>query len=270
MIIDFHTHIFPERIASRTIDFLAEKGNVTPNSDGTDSGLCRALTDAGVELGITLPVVTAPKQFDSINSFAAEINKKYGTGSAPRLISFAGIHPACENIREKMRFIKESGFLGVKLHPDYQGTYFDDDGYVEIIKAARDNDLIVVTHAGVDIGFPGEPVRCTPERIRRVIKRVPYKKLVLAHMGANDMFDDVYNLVAGEDVYLDTAYVLRFIGKEMFTKILEKHGEDRILFASDSPWSDIKNDVDILKSYALDERAEEKIFSKNAKGLLGI
>ena len=45
---------------------------------------------------------------------------------------------------------------------------------------------------------------------------------------------------------------------------------DRILFASDSPWSSIKNDVDIIKSFSLDSSTENKIFFENAAKLLGI
>ena len=72
------------------------------------------------------------------------------------------------------------------------------------------------------------------------------------------------------DVYFDTAYILRFISEDMFKKILKKHGEDKILFATDTPWSDIKTDVNILKSFKLDKKVENKIFYENAKKLLGI
>ena len=84
------------------------------------------------------------------------------------------------------------------------------------------------------------------------------------------MPEDVIELLCGEDVYLDTAYVLRYLGEEKFKKILRLHGEDKILFASDSPWSGVKNDIDIIKSYSLGKRTEDKLFFENAKGLLGI
>ena len=53
-------------------------------------------------------------------------------------------------------------------------------------------------------------------------------------------------------------------------KILKKHGEDKILFGSDSPWSDIAADVNILRSFGLSKETEEKILCTNAKKLLGI
>ena len=130
MIIDFHTHVFPDKIAKRTIDLLSEKGSMTPYSDGTVDGLIAEMEKAGVDVSVTLPVMTSPTQFDSINRYAAEINEIF-CDKERRLISFAGIHPLCEDIDEKMCFIKKSGFLGVKIHPDYQGTYIDDEGYVK-------------------------------------------------------------------------------------------------------------------------------------------
>jgi predicted TIM-barrel fold metal-dependent hydrolase len=56
----------------------------------------------------------------------------------------------------------------------------------------------------------------------------------------------------------------------MFEKILSRHGENKILFATDSPWQSTKNMVDILKSYNLGNRIEGKILYENGKQLLNI
>ena len=269
MIIDFHTHVFPDKIAARTIELLSKKGNVAPHSDGTVEGLIRCLSDAGANVAVTLPVVTSPEQFDSINRFALMINETFADKDR-RLISFGGIHPDCEDIEGKMRFIKDSGLLGVKLHPDYQSTFIDDERYVRILECARDNDLIVITHTGYESAFPGEPMKCLPDRVLRLIKRVPYSKLVLAHLGANRMVEQSYEMLAGEDVYLDTAFMLPHIEREMFSKLVERHGADRILFATDSPWTNIRDGVEKLRSFRLGDDVEEKIFYKNAKALLKI
>ena len=266
MIIDFHTHVFPDRIAERTVSYLAEKSGNPPYYNGSVDGLLSKMRDSGVDLSVVLPVVTAPKQFESINGFAAEINAKY----SPSLISFGGIHPECEDLEGKMTAIKEMGLFGVKIHPDYQETYIDDERYVRILECAKENDLIVVAHAGVDNGYEGLPVRCTPERAKNLIRKVVHSKLVLAHLGANGMAEDVISVLCGEDVYFDTAYVLSRTDRDTFTRILAKHGEDRILFASDSPWSDMKRDIDLIRSFGLKKKTEEKILSLNAKRLLGI
>ena len=185
MIIDFHTHIFPDKIAKSTLDLLSDKAGILPFSDGTVTGLTKKMNEAGADVCVTLPVLTNPAQFDGVNRYASEINRAF-EGKEKRLISFGGIHPLCEDIDGKMKQLKEMGFLGIKLHPDYQGTYINHEGYVRILQCAKEYDLIVVTHSGVDIGFRGQPVKCTPELALELIRKVPYSKFVLAHFGANE------------------------------------------------------------------------------------
>lgn len=269
MIIDFHTHIFPDKIAEKTIDYLMEKGGIPSFSDGKASSLIDKMNDAGVDISVVLPAMTSPKQFESINRFAMEINEQYKC-CEKKLISFGGIHPDCDDIENKLKFIKESGFIGIKIHPDYQGTYINDEKYIRILEIARDLDLVVVTHAGYDCGFKGEPIKCTPSLSYEVIKRVNHKKLVLAHLGGNEMLCESIERLCGLDVYLDTSYVLNYIDKETFLKFIDKHGADKILFASDTPWSDIKSNVEKIKSFKLDKEIENKILYENAKKLLGI
>lgn len=269
MKIDFHTHIFPDKIANRTIELLAEKGGITPFSDGTLKGLLCAMEKADVNISVNLPVVTNPSQFDSVNKFASEINIRF-KNEKQRIISFAGIHPQCDEIDKKMAFIAKSGFLGIKIHPDYQQTYINDLGYEKILRCAKEYDLIVITHSGVDVGFKDQPIRCTPDRVLDLLSRVKHDKLVLAHMGANYMFDEVYNKLCEEDVYFDTAYILQIISEEKFKKILNRHGEDKILFASDSPWGDMENSLHTLRSFKLSKETENKIIFENAAKLLGI
>lgn len=269
MIIDFHTHVFPDKIAEKTIAILSAKSGFTACYNGTVAGLVGEMEKGDADLAVTLPVLTAPAQFDSVLRFASAINEGF-KDKEKRLISFAGIHPACDDIEGKMKQIKNSGFLGVKIHPDYQDTFIDDDGYVRILRAARELDLIVVTHSGVDAGYRDMPVRCTPERVKRVIGKVGHEKFVLAHYGANEMPNEVFDELCGENVYFDTAFALGHVSEADFRRILAKHGEDKILFATDAPWCSIKESVDVLRSYDLGKSTEEKILSGNAKRLLGL
>ncbi len=267
MIIDFHTHIFPDKIAIATIDALSKNASIPAHSDGTYSGLISKMERAGVDISVNLPVVTRPAQLDSITKFALEINSRATDGA--RIISFAGMHPDAQDYEERLEDIKARGFIGIKLHPDYQGTFFDDEKYIRILKKAKELDLITVTHAGFDGAFVGQEIKCTPVRTLRVLDALGgYDKLVLAHMGANELFDDAYARLAGENVYFDTSYVLSSIGQKMFYNILERHGADKILFATDNPWQDARAQLDILKSYGLGTEAENKILCENAKKLL--
>jgi predicted TIM-barrel fold metal-dependent hydrolase len=97
-----------------------------------------------------------------------------------------------------------------------------------------------------------------------------YDKLVLAHMGGNCLFSKVEKILAGENIYFDTGCVLGHIPQRNFEGILEKHGEKKILFATDSPWRDQSKDKDIVKKYVPEEGARRRIFLDNARELLGI
>ena len=270
MIIDFHTHIFPDKIAQSTIGALSGNSGNKAHTDGTMQGMIDALNRANADIAVTLPVLTKPSQFDSVTRFAISVNEIYKDSKAPKLISFGGMHPDCENIDEKMAYLKSQGIKGIKIHPDYQSTYFDDQKYIDIINCAKKYDLIVITHAGVDDGYVGHPVRCTIDRALKVIEQVNYDKLVLAHFGGHKLWEEVLEKIAGKNVYFDTAFTLHEINKDTFLKIVDKHGADKILFATDCPWRDIKEDYEILCSYNLDEQTMAKITHENALKLLGI
>ena len=267
MVIDFHTHIFPDRIAARTIDLLSKKINGPAFSDGTLSGLEKELKKAEVNIGIALPVLTRPESFDSVLRFTREVNEGYFRAEHD-VYSFAAIHPDCEDVEEKMFRIKQNGFKGIKIHPEYQQTFIDDPKYIRILNAAIDQELIVVTHSGFDDAYPNTR-HCTPRRVVNALEKIKGNiKLVLAHYGAYDMYEEVYEYIAGRDVYLDTAYVLPNIDKDTILKILQKHGEDKILFASDSPWRSIESMKQCLLALGLGKECEEKILFKNALNLL--
>lgn len=260
--IDFHTHIFPDHIAEKSIPHLAEVCKTTPYTDGKKDGLLRSTEEAGLMCSIVLPVVTAPKQFDSIHRFAMQFLE----GS---LISFGGIHPEHEDYKEKLRWIKGQGFKGIKLHPDYQGTYFNDIRYKRIISYASELELIVLTHAGLDPLCPDD-IHCTPQMAAEMIREVKPTKLVLAHMGGNEMTDEVERYLIGQDVYLDTSYVLDKMDEQQFIRIVRNHGADKILFASDSPWAGQKDFVEYFKKIPLTKEEQRIIGCENAKKLLGL
>ena len=263
-IIDFHTHAFPDTIAGKTIEFLSKKGGIPAHTDGTAQGLHKSLTEAGVALGVVLPVVTKPEQFDSVTRFAMRINEE-----EKGLLSFGGIHPDTQDYKKELRLLADAGFRGIKLHPDYQGMYFDDLRYMRIIEYATELGLIIVTHAGVDIGFP-DMVRCTPKRALRVLREVKPEKLVLAHMGGWGLWKEVLEILAGEPVYLDTAYSMGHIPEELFTELCRVHGTDKILFATDCPWGNPKKDVERFLSMGLKAEEQDRILYRNAEVLLGI
>lgn len=264
MIIDFHTHIFPDKIAEKTINYLADKANIKAYGDGTLNSLLDVMNKGGIDYSVTLPIATKPEQVESINRFAVSLN------DVKEIIPFGTVHPEYENWRCALENLKASGIKGIKLHPEYQDFFIDDEKCFEICKYASELDLTVVFHSGVDLGFLGRELRCTPKRAYKLIKRLNYEKLVFAHMGASDMYDDTYEILAGENIFFDTGFCLGRIPDEKFLKLVEKHGADKILFATDFPWHSPKKDSMYLKLMSIDNEKRDMIFYKNAVKLLNI
>ena len=270
MIIDFHAHAFPDKIAQKTISALSVAAGVKAYLDGTIESLEKSSEKANIDVAISLPVVTKPSQFDSVNAFALNQNARFYSGES-RILSFAGIHPDCEDIEGKIKWIKDSGFKGIKIHPEYQNSFIDEEKTLRLLSLAKKDDLITVVHAGVDGAYRDTEVKCTPKRVKNALKKINgYEKLVLAHFGGNELWEEVESVLAYEEVYFDTGFMLKHIREQDFKKILKKHGADRVLFATDSPWSGQSEDVDIIRSFNLSEEDEQKIFYRNAVKLLDL
>ncbi|MBR1741781.1 MAG: amidohydrolase family protein, partial [Lachnospiraceae bacterium] len=202
MVIDFHVHTFPDKIAERALASLSEKSGTKYYLNGTVAALRTSMETAGIEASVLLPVATNEKQYRTINETAYRINEHTEeTG----ILSFGGIHPKNENYREILRDLKNHGVKGIKLHPVYQEQDFDGIETMRIVECACENDLIIVIHAGYDVGFPGKR-HAAPVHILPVIERLQPKKLVLAHMGGWDCWDEVEEALAGQDVYFDTSF----------------------------------------------------------------
>lgn len=268
LIIDMHTHIWPDAIAERTVEHLEKVGGITAFTDGTLTGLQQSMKEAGVTTSVILPVVTKPEQFQTVNQFAKKLNEIEG------VLSFGGIHPRCEKIADKLEYIRELGLKGIKLHPDYQGAYLEEDAYITIMKEALSRNLIVLYHAGMDIAYPDD-IHATPKNSRNVINQLKETfgtektwKLVLAHTGGYAMWDEVEKYLVGEPVYFDISFSMGKISDNQLCRIIRMHGEDRILFGTDSPWSCQKEMVEYVRRLPLEEQVKEKILYENARKLL--
>ena len=300
-IIDFHTHTFPDRIAEAALDSLQKASESKAHTDGTVRALESSMQEAGIDVSIVLPVVTNPVKASSMNNYAARQNDLYfekGLSFAepdknhePFVFSIGGIHPDTPSLREVLTEVKNLGLKGIKLHPDYYGTMFNDIRIKRIIDIASELDLFVITHAGMDIGlYP--PICCTIDSIIDVIEDVRPSRLILAHMGGWMNWEEVTERLApylsgnaapeGVNIYLDTAFSIGKIdwldntmhkpyhqmSDDMFRRMVSTFGSDKILFATDCPWAEQKDYVDRMKNMGLSEKELEDIFCNTADILL--
>ncbi len=272
MIIDIHAHTYPEEIAEKTVKKLGEIAGINPHTDGTNKGLSEKAKEAGIDYTVILPVATDPRQVAKINETAYKTNLSSGRKG---LLSFGAIHPDSPDHKRVLRGIASLGIKGIKLHPDYQGTFFNDDKYKRIVDAATELGLYVMIHAGVDIGMP-DPVHATPDMIKEVLRDTGSDKLILAHMGGWKLWDEVMEKLSGENVRLDTSFsttaaeVDGMLTEDRFVEMVHAFGADRILFGTDSPWASQRKSLKWIEHTSLKKEEKELILGKNAEKLLGL
>ena len=282
MIIDFHTHTFPAKISAKVVDHLSGKALIHPYTDGSMKGLVRSMGEAGIDYSVNLPVMTDIRQVEKINSsFINEKEDLFAMG----IIPFGGLHPDFDHYQAEIERLKNAGIRGIKLHPAYQGVDLDDIRIMRILDAASSEGMITIIHAGMDIGIYDHNYSSVSQ-ILKVLREVNPERFVLAHFGNWGCWDQVEKYLTGAPVWFDTAFSLgpiearsereknphwsQNLSDEDFVRIARKHGFDKILFATDSPWADQKDYADRIRGLDLSDEEKEAVLGGNAGKLLGI
>lgn len=262
MIIDIHTHCFKNDLAQRALGSLSSTSGLTPVSDGTIDNLKKNMKASGVDKSVLQPIATKPGQTISINRWAAGVRDD-------DLMSFGTIHPEFDGWKEEIKWLSDNGFKGVKFHPEYQDFFVDNEEVYRIYDAIFNAGMIILFHAGNDLSY-SEPFRCTPGRLKNILDTFPGAEIIAAHMGSYRLWDDVEELLVGRDIYFDTAFSLKELGKERVLKILRAHGAKKVLLGSDSPWESASSDIEFIKSMDLNKDEIDDILGGNAMRLLGL
>jgi uncharacterized protein len=261
MIIDFHTHAFPDSLAAKAIAALTAEIDMTTKHDGRLSSLLASMDTAGIDKAVVCSIATKPSQFAPILQWSKEI-------ASDRIFPLPSIHPADSHLEEKITMVAEAGLPGIKLHPYYQQFVLDEERMFPIYETANSLWLFIVCHTGFDIAFPHDRI-CDPVRIKRVIELFPKLKFIATHLGAWYDWDEVLAHLVGKNVYMENSFALEYLDKEKALKIFNSHPKDYLLFGTDSPWTDQSDTVSLIKGLGLEKELEEKIFHKNAERLLG-
>ena len=260
-IVDMHTHAFPEKIAVRAIEKLAETtGNYRPHLDGRISSLLSSMDEAGVDVAVLSSIATKESQAASILEWSKQIR-------SARIEPLPSFHPFSKTFESEITAIAGAGFRGVKLHPFYQDFNPDDEALSPVWDALRSAGLFVLFHSGNDISFPGM-TNAAPGRIAKVHARFPGLEIIAAHLGGWHDWDDVMRYLAGKDIGLDTSFSHE-VDPSLAQRILDAHSPDLVYFGSDSPWTSQKESVGFIRSLGISSERKEKILGLNAGRLFG-
>jgi predicted TIM-barrel fold metal-dependent hydrolase len=267
LIVDAHTHIYPDSVAKKALHTVISniKGQLKAFTDGTLNGLVSSMDSAQIDFSIVLPVATSPGQGSGIFKWIKDT-----ASHSPRLFFFGSVHPLDSGCRDLIREMSEYGLQGLKFHPGYQGFPVDSKAAYAIYEEAAKHEMVLYFHSGYDPSLPGCDYTSV-ERFAAFLKNFSGSKVVLAHGGGYGEWDKVVDLLGGYQCYFDIAFVLESMKRNKAAIELYRQKEDYFIFGSDSPWRDQKTYVDLIRdSHTLTEEQKEKLFSRNIRKLIRI
>jgi predicted TIM-barrel fold metal-dependent hydrolase len=261
--IDFHTHVFPDRIARDALERLSgHSGPYKPKTDGTASGLLRSMDRASVAISVVANIATKPTQMWPIYEFCLEIKSE-------RLCPFVSFHPenSIQQVRQLLKKARDAGIIGVKLHPMYQGFWIDEEMMLPYYRLVAEEGLMLMFHSGYDIAFPGNE-QAHVLRLKKLAKLLPELTIISTHMGGWRQWEYLRSLAEEKNLYTETSMTITETGPEEFLRLLKKFPSERILFGTDSPWTDQQEMIEAILRLPLDENTKRAILKENAIRLL--
>ena len=261
-IIDAHAHIYPEKIAEKATVAIGDFYDIKMEmSAGTAERLIEEGKEAGITRYVVHSVATTAHQVRSINEFIKKEMQKH-----PEFIGFMTLHQDLteEEVNHEVEWAIENGFKGIKLHPDFQKFYVDDNNAEKFYKAAGDR-LPILFHAG-DNRFEYSK----PQRIVNMAKKYPNVNFIAAHFGGYRCWDDAKLYKGLKNVYFDTCSSLPFISAKKAKEIIDMLGVERFFFATDFPMWDAKGEMERFNAIEFTEKERKMILCENIKKLLKI
>ena len=261
MIIDAHTHIWPDKIAS-----LALGGNRVPGlearGDGTVSGLTRDMGESGVDLSCCLAIANEARHVDSVNRFVAGLADESH-------FPFGTVHVGL-SVEENLASLERHGIKAVKIHPLFQRYGLDDPRLWEVFEAFG-SDYAVITHVG-EGGDEFTNGLSSPRMIRDITRQFPGLRLMACHFGGYKLLDDAEEMLSGADVVLETSWPpsLSTLRPERVRALIRKHGAERIVFGSDWPMTSPAEEIRSIEALGLTDDELKLVLGGTLAGVLGL
>ena len=278
MLIDSHTHIFPQeyrkshesilkldktyadlfRKDSPPADAESLVGSMERNSISKSIILGMGWTDYGLAL--------------DINDYLIESSKNH----PDKLIPFCSINPAWgEDALYELERCFNKGARGIgELHPDTQN--FDITSVAEmegIMKFCEDKQLPVLIHCSEPIGhsYPGKG-QTHPSKLIHFINNFQSNIIICAHFGGGLPFYSMMPEIRSSltNVYFDSAAAPYLYEPGVYNNVEQLLGSKHLLFGSDYPVVSHKRSLEHLMKSEMDSDSFMDITHNNITSILSL
>jgi len=242
MIIDFHTHIVPpgvkqnrERYALRDGSFAAVYADPKAKLATADD-LIAAMDKHGIDMSVVLNYGWETLALcREVNDYILTTVAKY----PKRLIGFCNAPLTGSRGLKEIERCLAAGARGVgEIRPDLLPAKNRIKLLHPVSEMLKKYNGILLTHASEPVGhvYPGKGT-ATPDVLMQIITAFPELKIVCAHWGGGLPFYALMPEVkaALKNVYFDTAASSFLYRPEVYRRVIDLVGAEKILFGSDYP-----------------------------------
>ena len=273
-LVDCHAHVYPSELAKKAIAFREQRRlegeslyDGDTDLDGTAEAYDAWLEREGFAFGVVLPLAMKPHQVDKLNDFTEKVTKRF-----PRLLPFGAIHPDLDDLKATLENLKTRGFLGVKIHPFFQKgatrSPFFEPSWLRLFEACCGLGLVVLTCTVFYDEIVQKSSRAAND-LARLPKVFSGLKIIAAHLGAIYNWGAIHEELLGSEVYLDLSYALGFLSEEEVLKIILKHGNEKVLFGTDTPYGSAERNLGRFLRLPISSQERANIGGLNTLTLLG-
>jgi predicted TIM-barrel fold metal-dependent hydrolase len=284
MLIDCHTHAFMSEdmavLRERLTLLDASLPDDSPHKwrlhgDGGLEGLAQAMTQAGVDRYVLLPVTGRKERASDMNRWSAA-----AAAADPRLIPFGVLHPLGP-VEEDVPLLLELGLRGVKLHPFIQRFSIDHRLTHELLARLEGQGLPVLVdtlfvsglvQAKPHMGWVVEAFNfkgCEPAEIARAAAAHPGINFIAAHGGSLYGWDQLDPLMELDNVYFDISYLHGLIAPDQLVRIIRRKGPEKVMYGTDAPWRDAVAFRQWFEEMPLSAGEREQVAAGTLLALLG-
>ncbi len=276
MIIDSHTHIFPPAVVDGRDEYLRRDAGFREIYTRLEAKLATAeellasMDAAGIDVSVACGFGWADAELCRMHS---DYLLEAAAASGGRIIPFCTVQPGGGDTRDDLKRYAARGARGLgELRPLHQGYSLIDSSEADVLAWAADAyDLALLFHCSEPLGhvYPGKtglPV----EQIGRFVADFPGVAVIAAHWGGGLPFYALMPEVkaALERTYFDTAATGFLYESDVYARVIELVGEEKILFGSDFPLISQEQALRELREVGLDDESRRLIEGENARQLL--
>jgi predicted TIM-barrel fold metal-dependent hydrolase len=279
VIIDFHTHIFSPRVRDNRGRYISadpcfaglysdEKAELA-----TADELIVSMDAEGIDVSVILNIGwTTNELCVETNDYIMESVARY----PGRLVGFGAVQPLSgDSALKEAERCAGGGLKGIgEMRPDVQSLDRVDSGTMDsLVRLLIENNLVFLTHSSEPVGhqYQGKG-DVTPGVLYPFIQRYPDLKIVCAHWGGGlpfySLMPEVQSAMA--NVYFDTAASPYLYSPDIYNRVIDLVGPEKILFGTDYPLLKPGRLIREIDSLDLPDDIKNMILADNAKKLLEI